>query len=116
MFIDGTIIMERKESNIMKNISFHDQEILDLKINNNNLTLITNDDLGKQYTFSIKNARIESNSIVNINEIKGSIIITLSYHQFESEENYIHLEIANKNSPFNDEFYIYSNDINISKN
>ena len=31
----------------------------------------------------------------------------------EDKENYIHLETANANSPFNDEFYIYSNDISI---
>ena len=40
----------------------------------------------------------------------------MSYHETESKGTYIHLELANNNSPFNDEFYIYSNDINISKN
>ena len=100
-------------NDIMKNVSFHDQEILDLKLNNNDLTIIVNDDLGNKYTFNIKNARIETNSNVRISEIIGHIIITLSYHEFNDKENYIHLEVVNKNSPFNDEFYIYSNDINI---
>ena len=40
----------------------------------------------------------------------------MSYHETESKGTYIHLELANNNSPSNDEFYIYSNDINISKN
>ena len=98
-------------NNIMNNVSFHDQDILDLKINNNDLIIVANDDLdNNKYTFNIKNAKIESNSIVKINEIVGSRIITLSYND---KENYIHLETANANSPFNDEFYIYSNDINI---
>ena len=98
----------------MKDISFHDQEIIDLKYNDNDLTIIANDDLNDKYIINIKNPRIESNSMVKINEIIGSIIITLSYHEFDDKENYIHLETANKNSPFNDEFYIYSNNINIT--
>ena len=98
-------------NNIMNNVSFHDQDILDLKINNNDLIIVANDDLdNNKYTFNIKNAKIESNSIVKINEIVGSRIITLTSND---KENYIHLETANANSPFNDEFYIYSNDINI---
>lgn len=101
---------------LLTSISFHAQDILDLKINNNDLIITTNDDLGEKYTFNIKNTSIESNSIVSINEIKGKIIITMSYHETESKGTYIHLELANNNSPFNDEFYIYSNDINISKN
>jgi len=100
-------------NNIMKNVSFHDQEILNLEINNNDVTIIANDDLGNKYTFDIKNARIESNSNIKINKIIGSVIITLSYHELDDKENYIHLETANVNSPFNDEFYIYSNNISI---
>ena len=98
-------------NNIINNTSFHDQEILDLNINNNNLTIIANDDLGNKYTFTIKNAKIESNSLVEINEIIGSTIFTLSCHKLDDKENYIHLETVNMNSPFNDEFNIYSNDI-----
>lgn len=98
----------------MNNVSFHDQEILDLKINNNDLIIKANDDLDKKYTFNIKNARIVSNSNIKINEIIGSVIITLSYHKSDDKENYIHLETANANSPFNDEFYIYSNDISVT--
>ena len=41
--------------NILTNVSFHDQEILDLKINNNDLTIIANDDLEEKYIFNIKN-------------------------------------------------------------
>lgn len=99
----------------MTNVSFHDQEILNLEINNNDLTIIAADDLGDKYTFNIKNAKIVSDSNIKINEITNCIIIALSYYEFDDKENYIHLEVANKNSPFNDEFYIYSNDINILK-
>ncbi len=100
-------------NNIINNTSFHDQEILDLKFNNNHLKIKANDDLGNKYTFTIKNAKIESNSLVEINEIIGSTIFTLSCHKLDEKENYIHLETVNMNSPFNDEFNIYSNDINI---
>lgn len=101
-------------NSIMENVSFHDQEILDLRINSNNLLIIANDDLGKKYTFSIKNARIKSNATVDLNDIIGCIIMSLSYHEYNDKENYIHLEIFNKKSPFTDEFYIYSNDIIIT--
>lgn len=103
-------------NSIMKNVSFHDQEVLDMEINNNDLVIIAkdNDTLGKKYIFNVKNAKIETNATVNINEIKGNIIMTLSYHEFNDKDNYIHLELFNKNTPFYDEFYIYSNDIIIS--
>ena len=82
---------------LLKDISFHDEKILDLTINNNDLTIIVNNDLGKQYTFEIKNAKITSNSIIDIKQLIGKIIITLSYHKTENKEDYIHLEVANNN-------------------
>ncbi len=108
------IIMEKID--ILKHVSFHDEKKLKAEFNNDSIKIFTNDDLGNKYTFIIKNARIEANSLININEISNTTIIALTYEKFDDNTNYIYLELFNPTSPFHDEFYIYSNDIEIINN
>lgn len=118
-FIANNIIVEsnKNTNNKLANVSFHDEKILDVKRTNNDITIIAKDDQGNRYIFNIKNASFASSKhyfSFEPNELKDVIIISLSYHEFDDKDNYIYLETASKDSPFNDVLYIYSNDINIT--
>ena len=118
-FVANNIIVEtdKNVNNKLVNISFHDEKILEVKRANNDITIIAKDDQGDKYTFNIKNASFKSSKYFFTFEPKdfiNKIIISLSYHEFDDKENYIYLETANSDSPFNDVLYIYSNDINIT--
>ena len=118
-FAANNIIVEtdKNTNNKLTNISFHDEKIINVERNNNDIIIIAKDDQGDKYTFSIKNASFRSSKYLFTFEPKdfiNKIIISLSYHEFDDKENYIYLETANSDSPFNDVLYIYSNDIIIT--
>lgn len=101
--------------NSILNTSFHDNKIIDIKKEKNDVIIIANDYKNIKYTFLIKNAKIVSDVDINLDDIKDAVIISLSYHELKDKENYIHLETISKAIPFNDEIYFYSNDITISR-
>lgn len=118
-FAANNIIVEtdKNTNNKLFNVSFHDEKIINVERNNNDVIIIANDDLGDKYTFNIKNASFKSSKYpftLEPSDFIDKIIISLSYHEFDDKENYIYLEIANNESPFNDILYIYSDDINIT--
>lgn len=103
-------------NNILNDVSFHDEKIIDIKKEGNDVILTAMDDQKDMYVINVKNAKIVSDTEVNLDDIKDSIIISLSYNKFEEKEDYIHLETVSKVPYFNDELYLYSDNIIISKN
>ena len=85
-FVANNIIVEtdKNTNNKLTNISFHDEKIINVERNNNDIIIIAKDDQGDKYTFSIKNASFRSSKYLFTFEPKdfiNKIIISLSYHE-----------------------------------
>lgn len=95
--------------------SFHDQELIDIKKENNDVIIVANDEESNEYMITIKNAKIETNADFDILDVKGAFIMGMSYHETDDGIQYIHLETESKHVPFYDEMYFYSKNIIITK-
>ena len=94
---------------------FHDQELIDIRRENYDVIIVAKNEKGTEFVVTVKNAKIETNADFDILDMKESFIIGMSYHECDDGIKYIHLETESKHVPFNDEVYLYSKEIIITK-
>ena len=106
--------MKMKYTN-MFDTSFHDEKLIDIRNENNDIIIKANDENKVLYIIRIKQPIMKIFVGINFEDMKGNDILTLSYRHYEDGEKSIYLETFNNSSVFSDEVEFYSKEIEIIK-